>query len=298
MASRIIPADNPVLIAAKADNEIILRAINSKTFPPEAQLQSCEPDRHEIHEYLLDLTKNFWYDEHRARTWGYTIIRTAYRAGDDEKFKIGIDTIHRFLRLWSDVELQSATREIFGPPGGLRGNYEFKFYWPEGMPETADSTPNEVLLGRFINDIVEDKESLNEATVPQVSEYFKHWAYSHWNGVPAHISAGSPRLKSCILLDAETLDHLQIAHEAILNSPSTARGFNLGGEFWVKIVDSFPQPRYPSGLADCYRLRLGDLVDFWFGRTWSDPNRSTKPIIGQPSDVYWYVRGNYEGDDD
>lgn len=37
------------------------------------------------------------------------------------------------------------------------------------MPETANSIPNEVFLGRFVNDIVEDKETLNEATVPQVS---------------------------------------------------------------------------------------------------------------------------------
>jgi len=169
MTSRTIAADDPTLIEALTDNETILQVIsNSRTFLEEAQLQSCEPDRSQITDYLKYLTENFWCDNYRARTWGYTIIRTAYRDGDDEKFKHGIDKIHRFLRLWSDTEVQSATKRIYGI-GGLRGKYEFKYYWPERMPEIASSIPNELFLGRFVNDIVEDKEKLNEATVAQVS---------------------------------------------------------------------------------------------------------------------------------
>ncbi|KAL5327256.1 hypothetical protein ACEPPN_004950 [Leptodophora sp. 'Broadleaf-Isolate-01'] len=292
MASYAVSADDP--IAAMADNETILQIIsNSRTFPEQAQLQTCEPDRSQITNHLKYLTENFWYRNYRARTWGYTMIRTAYRDGDDEKFKHGIDMIHRFLRLWSDTELQSATEQIQGLQG-LREAYEFRFHWPEEMPETANSIPNEVFLGRFANDIVEDKETLNEATVPQVSEYFKRWAYAHWHKDPLHISAGSPRLKSCILLDAETLDQLQNAHKSIPNAPSTSQGFELGGRFWVKIVEAFPQPRL-TGMADCYRLRLGDLVDFWFRRMWLYPDKSSSPVIHQPDDVYYYVAGNYGG---
>ncbi|PVH77276.1 hypothetical protein DL98DRAFT_273432 [Cadophora sp. DSE1049] len=169
MTSKITPANDPIVAMALADNKTLLQIIsNSRTFAEQAQLQTCEPDRSQITNYLKFLTENFWYGDYRARTWGYAIIRTAYRDGDDEKFKHGIDMIHRFLQLWSDVELQSATERIQGLQG-LRAAYEFRFHWPEGMPETATSIPNEVLLGRFVNDIVEDEETLNEATVPQVS---------------------------------------------------------------------------------------------------------------------------------
>lgn len=113
MASYTVPADDPIADIAIADNETILQIINnSRTFPEQAQLQTCEPDRSQITNHLKYLTENVWYKDYRARTWGYTIIRTAYRDGDDEKFKHGIDMIHRFLRLWSDTELQSATEQI------------------------------------------------------------------------------------------------------------------------------------------------------------------------------------------
>ena len=45
--------------------------------------------------------------------------------------------------------------------------------WPEGMPETVNSTPNDCFLERFINDIVEDKDALNDATVPWVSKPYQ-----------------------------------------------------------------------------------------------------------------------------
>ncbi|KAH7403158.1 hypothetical protein BKA64DRAFT_442504 [Cadophora sp. MPI-SDFR-AT-0126] len=162
------------------------------------------------------------------------------------------------------------------------------------MPETANSVPNEVLLERFVNDIVEDKETLDEATVRQVSDYFRRWTYAHWSGDPAHISAGSPRLKSCILLDAETLDQLQTTPQFIPNAPSRSQGLELGGCFWVKIVEAFPRLRL-TGMADCYRLLLGDLADFWFRRTWLDPNRSSSPVVDQPKDIYYYVAGRHGG---
>ncbi|KAG4416540.1 hypothetical protein IFR04_010334 [Cadophora malorum] len=290
MASYATAAENEE-IAATADREIILQNINScRTFPEQAQLQTCEPDRSQITDHLKFLTENFWHEHHLARTWGYIIIRTAYRDGDNEKFQQGIETIHRFLRLWSDRELQFATRMM----QRLRRKYEYKFDWPEGMPETVNSTPNDCFLERFINDIVEDKDALNDATVPWVSDYFKRWAYAHWQGDPLHISAGSPRLKSCILLDAETLDQLQNAQQSTPGALSSSESFELGGRFWVKIVEAFPLPGVMGG-ADCYRLRLGDLADFWFKRTWLDPDRLASPVKNQPEDVYYYVSGDYGG---
>ncbi|KAK0105001.1 hypothetical protein ONS95_004629 [Cadophora gregata] len=299
MTSSSLTVYDPLLVAAEADNEIILQAIDSKTFPPHANLQTCEPERSTITEHLKYLTENFWYDSYRARTWGYTIVRTAYRPGDDEKFKLGIEVIHKFLRLWSDQELRYATEQIYGRGDrlGLRGDYEIKYYhWPEGMPETASSAPNECFLGRFVNDIVEDEENLSGASVPQVTEAFKQWCLAHWDGNPLHLSAASPRFQSCILMDAETLDELQTAHKVVSKLPSTNSrdlGFKIGGQFWIKMVERSPQPRYPSGTTDCYRLLLGDVADFWFRREWSDPETTTDPMVGQPEDVFWYISGCY-----
>jgi len=101
-------------------------------------------------------------------------------------------------------------------------------------------------------------------------------------------------LKSCILLDAETLDQLQNAQQSTPDALSSSESFEIGGRFWVKIVEAFPLPGVMGG-ADCYRLRLGDLADFWFKRTWLDPDRLASPVKNQPEDVYYYVSGDYGG---
>lgn len=190
MAAFTISPGDPDLVASMEDNDTILQVIrDSLTFPASAQLRAQEPGREEIHSKLKYLTENFWLKNYRARTWGYTILRTAYRDGDDARFQHGIDTINRFVRLWSDGEVRFATEQM----QRSRLAYEAKYYWPEGMPETPNTTANEFFLGRFVNDIVEDREALDEATVPQVSSAFPLNLYCSdlpWNRSASTSKAG------------------------------------------------------------------------------------------------------------
>jgi hypothetical protein len=117
----------------------------------------------------------------------------------------------------------------------------------------------------------------------KICEYFKSWALAHWHGDPALISAGSPRLKSCIVLDAETLDQLQDVPEDI----PVEQWYSVRGRWWVKMAEAYPQARWKS-VADCYRVRLGDLVYFWFERQWREPFASTAPVEGEGEDVFYY----------
>ncbi|RDL38293.1 uncharacterized protein BP5553_02633 [Venustampulla echinocandica] len=139
--------------AALEDKDTILQAIsNSHTFPRGLEPPIPEPNREPIQSNLRYLTEENWVRDYRARTWGYTIIRTAYRDGDDDKFQNGVDAIHRFARLWSDNEVELATEKM----KGIRLAYEATGYWPEGMPETANMMANETSIERSVNDIVED----------------------------------------------------------------------------------------------------------------------------------------------
>ena len=63
----------------------------------------------------------------------------------------------------------------------------------------------------------------------------------------------------------------------------------------MKIVEAYPQPRV-FGTTDCCRLRLGDLVDFWFRRTWLEPDRSTSSVLDQPEDLFYYNAGEHGKD--
>jgi len=161
--------NTPEVKAALVDNDTILRAIrNSRTFPRGPKPRIQEPNREAIHSKLRYLTEQNWLQDYRARTWGYTILRTAYRDGDDAKFRNGVEAINRFVRLWSDNEARLAAEEM----KSTRLAYEATGYWPAGMPETANMAANEMFLERFVNDIVEDREALDGATVSEVSVAF------------------------------------------------------------------------------------------------------------------------------
>jgi len=161
-------SDDPELIAAMADNNTILQAIHKdRTYPVGSRLRSQEPSRSELYSKLEYLTKNFWVGHYRARTWGYTILRTSYRDGDDIKFQHGIDVINSFVRLWSDNELSFASDEM----QRSRSVYEMRKNWPEGMPTSPSTLLNELFLSRFVNDTVEDKEALDGATPLQLSPH-------------------------------------------------------------------------------------------------------------------------------
>jgi len=73
------------------------------------------------------------------------------------------------------------------------------------------------------------------------------------------------------MLDAETLDQL---YGLTTQQVRLEQYQIIGSQYWVKMAESYPQPRV-VGIADCYRVKLRDLIDFWFSRDWQCPSAST-----------------------
>ncbi len=81
---------------------------------------------------------------------------------------------------------------------------------PEGVSTAADPRPSdEFYVRRFVNDVVEDREALQDATPAYTSAFFRRWALERWDGDEWRFLAAGPRLETAILFDEETVAHLQ-----------------------------------------------------------------------------------------
>ncbi|KAK8022432.1 hypothetical protein PG993_013199 [Apiospora rasikravindrae] len=213
------------------------------------------PKRKESLRLLGGLVTRAFPGEYRTRTWGFAIIRTAYDKGAstgewDAKFQTALSVIRRAV----PSPLRTRTR-------------------PE-YPTKPDRRAEDELAKRFVNDVLEDREVLADATVGEVSEHFRRWASARWKPMPMppnFFSAyKSRRLKSCILLDAETIEQLQEA-TTLMNDSTVLELYPRLKQFWVKAVEAEPQRRNEdddgnggSLWCDCYRVRIHELAQFWW----------------------------------
>ncbi|KAG8355246.1 hypothetical protein FVEN_g6869 [Fusarium venenatum] len=121
------------------------------------------------------------------------------------------------------------------------------------IPVEVDMRPNEEFLRRFENDILEDKEALDNASLATVCAYFKKWISSK-NGTAL---IGDMRFAACIMLDADTLDQLAAAPEGFPRD--TQEGYR--SSYWLKLVEAEPNP------DEAVRVRVyghDDLMKYWF----------------------------------
>ncbi len=262
-------------LADKVSIEALLHARpyepNQETFDPDCQST--------VRGYLRQLTQDNWFGHHRSRTWGYTVLRTSYE--DDARFQAALNVIKRYLRLRNDDEARHITSSI---------EYKVKWSgWPERVPACTDTALFDEFLKRYVNDVLQDRDALEGASVTECYAYFKRWAIDHWHLDPKYISAASPRLKSAILMDAETIDQLQNFPEDI----GDQMPFAVASKFWVKMIEAEPRPRGGSrttewGMVDCYRVRVADLISFWFGRTWNEPANKTWQTDLQDPQIHYH----------
>ncbi|KAH6668740.1 hypothetical protein B0J14DRAFT_566395 [Halenospora varia] len=108
--STVLTQSSPELSVALQDINTINQVIQSRTFPHHPPPRIPEPGREDLHSYLKWLTEHFWLSDYRARTWGFTILRTAYRPDNDSKFQHGIDVINQVVKMWNEVEMKGAAR--------------------------------------------------------------------------------------------------------------------------------------------------------------------------------------------
>jgi hypothetical protein len=109
--------------------------------------------------------------------------------------------------------------------------------------------------------------------VKQVCAYFRQWALKRWHRDERYFSAATPRLKTAILFDEETVTQLQSMAERDLSGKNEL--WEAGREFWVKMIEAEPKLReganMDQGVTDCFRVRLEHLEQYWFDRDRSDP---------------------------
>lgn len=199
---------------------------------------------------------------YRARTWGYTILRTTY-ADNDAAVDAAVKALSRFLRAIAEGECQSVTEHL--------QRLKLSNQLLEGKSDIADPRPSDKFyIKRFVTEVVQDKYELDSATIPQVCAYFRRWSLARWHKEERYFSAASPRLKSAILFDEETVAHLQGLAEHEFVDPLDVRV--SGREFWVKMVEAEPKKRnMRQDLTDCFRVKLELLEEYWFERDMHDP---------------------------
>jgi hypothetical protein len=205
----------------------------------------------------------FYPPTYLARTWGYTILRTAY-ADNDAAVNTAVQALHHFMRATGEGECRWVTER-------LQQQQRTRQKLPAGVPDTADARPSdEFYVHRFVTELVQDREQLNNATIPQACNFFRRWALARWQKEEKYMSASSPRLKSAILLDAEAVAHLQgLAARELVDRDELSEA---GKEFWVKMVEAQPEPRdMLPGLSDYFRVELGLLEEYWFDRDYAHP---------------------------
>lgn len=129
----------------------------------------------------------------------------------------------------------------------------------------VDTRPNHEFTRRYQNDILQDKQQLDGASVATVRRYFNDWIASN-NGTSV---AGDVRFTTCIMLDAETLLQLAEAPQDLGLDSNSSEFFR--SQYWVKMVDA------KSGYEEAFRALLyaGDgLAEYWFHR-----NRSRRLVV-------------------
>ena len=196
------------------------------------------------------------------RTWGYTILCTTY-ADNDAAVDAAAHALSRFMRATGEAECEWVTEKL--------QELQLHRRLPESVPNTADARPSdEFYINRFVTEVVQDKDELNNATIPEACAYFRRWSLARWPKEERYFTAASPRLKSAILFDAETIAQLQgLAARGLVNDREVSEA---GKEFWVKMVEAEPEQRdMEPGLSDCFRVPLGLLEDYWFERDRSHP---------------------------
>jgi hypothetical protein len=204
--------------------------------------------------------------DHLPRTWGYAILRTTYD-DNDAAVDAAVDGLTRFMRATARRECNYVTERLHR----IQRNHSRGL--PAGVPDTGDARPSdEFYIKGFVNEVVQDRAELEHAAVAQACAYFRRWSLARFKQEERYFSAASRRLKSAILFDAETVEHLQgLAARELAEDHDV---WVAGREFWVKMVEAEPEERHMRpGLTDCFRVEVGLLEDYWFERDRARPAR-------------------------
>lgn len=200
--------------------------------------------------------------------WGYTIFRTVYTPGSDEAFKKALERLDAYAGAWVD-------RDDDFP---RYGNHA----------ESKDQRPNNELWSRCHNEVIEDPETLADATIEDVGRRFDAWVSEHVRRPDGSKHTPNARYVACVMIDQEGIDNIL----AMSEDPYVSIGDDPHQyDRWVKMMTGWD---WPEGTGRFW-FRGGIKNDMW--GLWfyvDDEDFFWEEICWEDNDGSWNLR-SYEG---
>lgn len=151
-----------------------------------------------------------------AQSWGYTIFRTWYATpAADEKFARALELSDTYAKNWVREKMATETGSTLGssrPPPDPRSYHEIE--------------------NRIHHVVIEDKETLESATIQEIRQHFDLWI-AKCSGPEGSKLRNDPRFWRCIMLDEESTNNILTLPE----DPTQSTLF-YPLRVWIKVVTS------------------------------------------------------------
>lgn len=174
----------------------------------------------------------------RPYTWGFTIYRTVYTPESDAMFPKVLDRIREYVEriVYADIKM-----------------------WRKKHPceDPLDPTPNDELMKRYQNDVIEDP-ALDGADMDLIGSQFDKWVTDHMD--TERRGQCNTRFQACLVIDEQVLEDIS----RIPDDP-----FNYEKTKWyrcVKVVSTRDRPTEVGGRY-WFRVAVPKLLNFWFMAT-------------------------------
>jgi hypothetical protein len=176
--------------------------------------------------------------------WGFTIFRTVYTPDSNEAVTEALERLAVYAKYF-------VTKGAQLHPRVRRGEGQF------------NTRPNEELISRYYNELVQDEESLADASESEVGERFDAWITQHRRPVTARSTETNTRFLFCLMLDEESIDNIL----ALPQDPYAPTNFRAHDEeedeCYVKVISNRMKTEEEYGGEGRYWLRVG-IRDFLF----------------------------------
>lgn len=186
--------------------------------------------------------------------WGYTIFRTVYTLGSDER-------VAEAMKRLATTSKHFAEEESLEAP--VRGRRE----------RLVDSRLSEALAGRYYSELIEDEQSLDGLSERAVGERFDNWIRDCLRPIPGRVWQGNTRFHFCLMLDERSLTNILSLPKDIDEQKRQGRYQEDDDTCWVKVISNRLKTEDEDGSGERYWLRVGItsyLFPMWFLNTDGD----------------------------
>ncbi|KAK7413097.1 hypothetical protein QQX98_008045 [Neonectria punicea] len=210
-------------------------------------------------------------------SWGYTIFRTVYTPGSDEAVARAVERLAVYAKFFAQNE--------HARPGVGAGAF--------------DARPNEELWSRYHCEVVQDEQTLANASESEVGERFDAWIRQHRRPlITGTYPEPNARFLFCLMLDEESLENILALPEDPRSPVNYGASDEDEGEGWVKVISDRMKSEEEGG-GGRWWLRVG-ITDYlwpmWFypfdpdamleEMGWRDVEDGVQNLWGRPSD--WF----------